>query len=413
MRVSIVSTGEEILRGEVLDTNAAFAAAALDERGFALGPRFTCGDAASELEATLRAALDTAEVVVCSGGLGPTVDDRTLEAAAAVLGVALQPAPDLLAALRAKFTAAGLPFTDNQARQARLPRGAESLANPHGTAPGIAASSGGRWLFCLPGPPREFRPMLQQAVLPRLDRLRGAAAPIRQRLLRAFGRGEGWLADRLGPLEDELPGLELGFWAATPEIHIKLRTRGLAAEPAAELLDRAEALVRERLGRHVFASGQTGLPETVLDLLRDRDLTLAAAESCTGGLVGKLLTDVPGSSAVFLLSAVTYADEAKQRLLGVAPELLAAHGAVSEECVRAMAAGARRLAESDLALAITGIAGPGGASPDKPVGTVWFATAGADGVQTKLRRFPAFERDAIRLLAAYSALDLIRRRVTA
>ncbi len=416
MRVSIVSTGEEILRGEVLDTNAAFASELLDDAGFAMGRRYTCGDAQEELTATLAAALAEADAVICCGGLGPTSDDRTAEAAAEVAGVDLITDPDLLSELKEKFAAYGLPFTDNQARQAQLPAGAEAVPNPRGTAAGIACRIGQVRLYCLPGPPREFRPMLEQDILPRLLHARAELAEQSHaavRVLRTFGRGEGALADAVGDLEAEVPHLELGYRAAMPEIHVKLRARRPTRAEAEAVLDRAEALVRERLGVVVFGRGQQGVAAATLALLQERDLTLAAAESCTGGLVGKLLTDVPGASASFLMSAVTYANQAKQAILGVPAEVIAEHGAVSEACALAMAEGARARSGADLAVAVTGIAGPDGGTEDKPVGTVWFATAGPDGTRSKLRTFPPFDRESLRRLAAHAAIDLIRRRLLA
>jgi nicotinamide-nucleotide amidase len=414
MKISLVSTGEEILRGEVVDTNAAWAAELLDRKGFELSLRLTCGDGLADLSHCLRLALSEADVVISCGGLGPTVDDRTAEAAAAVLGVELIEDPEIVARLKAGFEAMSLPYTDNQARQARLPDGAEAIANPRGTAPGIACKNEAKLLFCLPGPPREFRGMLEDSVLERLEasrRARGETGQSVMRVLKIFGKGEGWIAKQLGDLEDQVPGLVLGYRAATPEIHVKLRADHPEGPAAQKVLDAAEALVRERLGDLIFTADKRGFPQVILDRLRKQGLRLATAESCTGGLIGKLLTDLPGASEAFVLSAVTYANEAKQAMLGVPESLLAEHGAVSEECARAMAEGALRISGADLSVAVTGIAGPGGGTEDKPVGTVWFATAGPDGTRTKLRTFPPFERDFIRRVAAYSALALVAKRL--
>jgi nicotinamide-nucleotide amidase len=408
MRVDLISTGDEILNGEVVDTNTPLAAALLADYGFKVGRHHTCGDDLHDLTATLKLALDEADAVICCGGLGPTQDDRTLEAAARVLGVELEADSGLLKDLKDKFKLGGIPFTDNQTRQARLPRGARSLPNNHGTAPGVEILGGRKLLFCLPGPPGEYRPMLEEQVLKRLlaEKSRaGDGAAISVRTLRLFGRGEGWVEDALGDLAQQVPGLSVGFRAAMPEIHIKLR----ATEK--ETLDAAEKLVREKLGHFIFAVGNQSFPAAVLEMLKEQGMTLAAAESCTGGLLGKLLTDVPGASEVFKLSAVTYANEMKNRLLNVPDEILKKHGAVSAECAAAMSQGVRALSGADISVAVTGIAGPDGGTKEKPVGTLYFSVSDAEGTVTKHRLFPARDRDFIRRQSAYTALYFIRRRL--
>ena len=408
MRVDLISTGDEILYGDVVDTNTAFAASLLADYGFVVGRHHTCGDDLPDLTATLQLALDEADAVVCCGGLGPTQDDRTLEAAAAVLGVDLETDAGLLGELKEKFKRVGVPFTGNQERQARLPKGARSIPNNRGTAPGVEAESGIKLLFCLPGPPAEYSPMLQEHVLKRLlaEKSRGGSQEaVTVRTLRLFGRGEGWVEDALGDIAKQVPGLSVGFRAAMPEIHIKLR----AADK--DTLDAAEKLAREKLGHFIFATGDRSFPAAVLEMLMERGMTLAAAESCTGGLLGKLLTDVPGSSEVFKLSAVTYANDMKNRLLKVPDEILEKHGAVSAECAAAMSQGVRELSGADIAVAITGIAGPDGGTQEKPVGTLFFSVSDEEGTVTKYRLFPARDRDFIRRLSAYTALYFIRRRI--
>jgi nicotinamide-nucleotide amidase len=408
MRVDLISTGDEILYGEIVDTNTAFAASLLADYGFEVGRHHTCGDDLKDLTATLKLTLSEADAVICCGGLGPTQDDRTLDAAAAVLGVELEDDAGLLEELKEKFKLVGVPFTDNQERQARLPIGASSIPNNRGTAPGVEAHSGTHLLFCLPGPPAEFKPMLQEHVLQRLlqEKSRGGSQEVATvRTLRLFGRGEGWVEDALGDLTTQVPGLSIGFRAAMPEIHIKLR----AADE--EALDAAEKLAREKLGHLIFATGDQSFPAAVLEMLKERGMTLAAAESCTGGLLGKLLTDVPGSSEIFKLSAVTYANEMKAALLKVPDEILASHGAVSAECATAMSQGVRALSGADICVAITGIAGPDGGTEEKPVGTLFFSVSDAQGTVTKHRLFPARDRDFIRRLSAYTAVYFIRRRI--
>jgi nicotinamide-nucleotide amidase len=341
------------------------------------------------------------------------VDDRTLDALAAALGLSLFEEPALLLDVRRKFEALGVDLTPNQARQARLPAGGVSIPNPRGTAPGVRlATPDGRLVFCLPGPPSEYRPMLEEAVLPALEteRIRRGDREVHgQRVLKVFGKGEGQVAHLLGDLEAAVPGLVLGYRAAYPEIHVKLRSRGPTSAAVAAVLDEAERWVRERLGGLVFSADGRSLPEVVLDVLVARGLKLAAAESCTGGVLAKLLTDVPGASRAFVLSAGPPPDEAQTPPLGVPAELLSAHGGVSEPVARAMAEGARRVSGAALALAITGIAGPDGGTPEKPVGLVHLALAHAGGTEHHRRQFPYRDRAFVRALAAHAALDLVRR----
>ena len=413
MRTSLLSTGEEILRGEVLDSNAAWAAETLDLRGFPLWRHLTCGDDLEEIRSPMAAGLEQAEALIVCGGLGPTVDDRTAEALAGLLGVELQESPEARRTLEARFAHMGVELNPNQLRQARLPQGAQSLPNAKGTAPGIAAMTAeGKPIFCLPGPPHEYQAMLSEQVLPRLEAVRraeGASCGQAYRVLKVFGMGEGAVAEALGDLEAEVPGLLLGFRAALPEIHVKLRMECPQQAQANTGLQRATELVRQRLGDRIFSEDGRSLAEVVVAELRAQDHNLALAESCTGGLVAKTLTDVPGASAVFLLSAVTYANEAKQKILGVPESLLAKHGAVSAQCAEAMAEGLRRISGADLALSITGIAGPDGGSPEKPVGTVFFGICDAKGCRSHHRLFPLRERFMVRAIASHMALELIRR----
>ncbi|MBW1872192.1 MAG: CinA family nicotinamide mononucleotide deamidase-related protein, partial [Deltaproteobacteria bacterium] len=360
MRVSLVSTGDEILLGEVLDTNASYAASLLADHGFSIGRHYTVGDNLDELISVFKSALSEADAVICCGGLGPTRDDITAEAAAATSAVDLVVNQDVLEDLKNKFSMLGLKWTDNQERQARIPEGAQVLSNPLGTAPGIIVQMQPAWLFCLPGPPREYKPMLAGPVLAKLIEIRNSRSDSKNtgvRMLRLFGKGEGLVENALGDMAASIPGLSVGFRAAFPEIQIKLRAQGATSQDVETILDQAELAAREKLGDLIFASGDTSLPAALLDLLQAKNMTLAVAESCTGGLVGKLLTDVPGSSATFLLSMVTYINEMKAKLLGVTAETLEHDGAVSAACAKEMAEGVRRLSGADISLAITGIAG--------------------------------------------------------
>jgi len=319
---------------------------------------------------------------------------------------------NILADLKHKFQALRLSWTPNQERQARLPHGSRAIRNDFGTACGIAVDRQGKLLYCLPGPPREFRPMLEGAVIDELEshRLDRDDGPfLATLLLRVFGKGEGQIEDALGELTGDVPGLSIAFRAALPEIHVKLRAEGPSREQADAILKKAGELATERLGDLVFSTGNQSLPEVVISELRQCNKTLAVAESCTGGLVGKLLTDVPGASEVFLLSAVTYANEMKEKLLSVPHDVLEKNGAVSQNCAQAMAEGVRNLSGADIGVAVTGIAGPGGGSPEKPVGTVYFSVVNQEKIQSKRRRFPMRDRDSIRSFAAHMALFLTHR----
>lgn len=414
MRVDLVSTGDEIVWGEIVDTNAAKAASRLTEHGYFVGRHYTCGDDFEALTQTIRVAIENADAVICSGGLGPTQDDRTLDAAAFVFKAELDINPGLLERLAGIFERFGTTLTDSQKRQARLPQGAAILDNPAGTATGVLMEKGRRMLFCLPGPPKEFEPMLHNQVLSHLEARRtqlGCSRQYAQLTLRTVGKSEGWIADTLADLEDRFEGLRIGYRAVMPEVHIKLRVRGKSLDSIQKTLLEAQRSAREKLGDCIYASGDTTLPATLIHMLSERGLKLAVAESCTGGLVGKLLTDVPGASKVFCLSAVTYADEMKINLLKVPQNTIHKHGAVSAECAVAMAHGIRRLSCADLGLSITGIAGPGGGTLKKPVGTVFIALADSDGARIVTRNFPIADRETIRCLSAYASLDLVRKKL--
>jgi nicotinamide-nucleotide amidase len=411
MEITFISTGDEILLGEVVDTNTAFAANLFYQHGFKIRRHHTCGDKLEDLVAIISHSLSEAEIVICCGGLGPTQDDRTAEAVANVCGLELEPNQDALIDLMQKLTKYNVPFTENQARQAHLPKGAGALINKIGTAPGFVIKQVDKTIICLPGPPREYRQMLESQVLPLLlnEKSQSAQATYSStRLLKVIGKGEGWVANALGDLEKEIEGLTVGFRAALPEIQLKLRAQGSNQQEISTILDQAERLARDRLGKLVYAVGDQSLAEVLILLLAEQNKTLAVAESCTGGLVGKLLTDVAGASSVFSLSAVTYSNEQKENVLHVDPKILENHGAVSQECAQAMAAGVRKVSGADIGISVTGIAGPEGGTRDKPVGTVWFGLSDENQTIAKLRTFPPLSRDAIRMFSAYNILNMVR-----
>jgi nicotinamide-nucleotide amidase len=405
-RAAIVSTGDELTSGRIADTNAGWIADRLFEIGLDVAAILAVGDDPERLAWVWRSALDRADVVISTGGIGPTADDLTTEALAGVLGTPVVEDAESAARIRQLFAALGRDMPPNNLKQALVPAGAVIVPNPLGTAPGYRVEWRGRHAVVLPGVPREMKPMMETEVLPWLRRLRGDARVYVSRTLQTFGLTESGLdeavAGAVGPAEGRV-----SFRASFPEVSVRVVVHGRPEEASARLETLAQRL-RERIAPYVYAEGGTTLEEVVGRLLTERALTVALAESCTGGLIGHRLTNVPGSSAYLRGAVVAYADEAKERLLGVRRATLAAHGAVSEETAAEMAAGARRAFGAALGLATTGIAGPGGGTPEKPVGTVCLGLAADSGTVT--RRYQLWgTRDWVKLLASQLALDWIRR----
>jgi nicotinamide-nucleotide amidase len=411
LSAEILTTGDELLRGDVVDTNATWLATRIAELGIRLGRIVSVGDELGVVESALRESCARCDLLLVSGGLGPTDDDRTTEAVARAAGVELELQPQALEALRARFARAGYPLTPNNEKQARIPRGAVLLPNDRGTAPGFLLRVGRAWVACMPGVPLELKAMFDAELRPRLLAELGAQIqPALVRSLNCFGLGESQIDHRL---QDLLPSAlgeaavageaTVHYRASFPEVRVIFVARGARA---AELCARLETAARERLGSHVYGVDGTTFSEAVVAALRSARATLALAESCTGGLAGDLVTQAAGSSDVFQLGVITYSNEFKRRMVGVPEEVLARHGAVSRECALAMARGVRALAGSSYGVAISGIAGPGGGSDDKPVGTVHFALASERGVR-HLHRVLPFERQRIKVLSAYIALALV------
>ena len=407
MKAEILTIGDEVLRGEIVDSNKSLLSdrlLSLDvETHFQVSVR---DDPADMIDAFLRAA-ERSDVVLVSGGLGPTRDDLTSEVLARAFGRELVLDDEALETIRAFFRGIGREMTENNAKQAWFPEAAGVLANPIGTAPGFVIEERGALFFCLPGVPRELSRMMDEQVLPRLARRAGAGQVVRARLLRTFGMGESTLDAELEDIAAE-GDVTLGFRTAFPENFLRPVARAATVEEAEAKLDRVCQAIRERLGPLVYAEGDQTLPTVVGHLLRGTGQTLAVAESCTGGLIAEQITDVAGASDYFLGGVVAYANEAKQALLGVPAALLEEHGAVSEPVVRAMAEGVRERFDADFGLATTGISGPGGGSPGKPVGLVHVALARTDETSAAHFVFP-LDRQRHRLLTAQVALDWVRR----
>ncbi|MEK6607253.1 MAG: nicotinamide-nucleotide amidohydrolase family protein [Myxococcota bacterium] len=421
----ILTVGDELLRGDIVDTNAAFLAERLFDLGLSASAILSVGDAQGGLVEALRAAGARTDLLVVSGGLGPTEDDRTAEAAARAAGVSRALDAPSLEAMRARFAHANdrgpksasasergaeevpkrseaFAMTPNNESQAWLPDGAEALPNPVGTAPGFAMTLGRARAFFLPGVPRELQRMFADEVAPRLTAL-GLGRRRRMRTLRVFGMGESQIDHRLRDLP--LEGVALHYQTRFPENLVKLVCEDEAA------LARVEALIRERLGDAIYGVDDETMPARVGAALRARGATLAVAESCTGGLLGHLITEVPGSSEYFRFGAVCYANEHKARVLGVSGETLAHEGAVSRACVLEMAEGVRRLGQASFGVAVSGVAGPSGGTPETPVGTVHLAVADEGGRRMAKKLFhPAtgpLAREQIKRLAAFGALALL------
>ncbi|MCU0727730.1 MAG: CinA family nicotinamide mononucleotide deamidase-related protein [Planctomycetes bacterium] len=404
MRFETISTGDEIVRGRSRDTNGPWLARRAAEEGVLRRRHTDVGDDPEALADAFAAAGTRADFVVVTGGLGPTEDDHTRVAAAKAAGVGLVSDADLEATIFERYRARGVPVRESSLRQALLPAGAHPLGNPVGTAPGFSLPVGRALLYCLPGVPHEMEAMYESHVRPALVERRGPGVEGAYRSLATFGRPEAAVNDLIGDLM-RAKEPSVGVTADFGIIRVTVQATGSGAAARAEA---TEAEVRQRLGDLVLPART--LEEAVALELGRRGLTLATAESCTGGLVGALLTRVPGISAHYVGGGVTYSDRLKTDLLGVPGALIEAKGAVSEEVARAMAEGARRRFEVDLAVALTGVAGPGGGSPVKPVGLVWIALAGPRGTEAVERRFLP-DREFVRRLAAHTALDLVRLRV--
>lgn len=411
--VELVTIGDELLLGFTVDTNSAFLSQRLAEQGIAVVRRTTVGDTHAAISSAVREALDRTGAVITTGGLGPTSDDLTRDAVASVFGVDLVTDHAHLAWMRERWRArfrAELP--ESNRRQARMPRGARKLENRHGSAPGAYLEDAqGRWLVMLPGVPRELRGMVQDTLIPLLAEKRsGAAECIRSLTLRTTGTAESLLQDQIASvvLGDADDALSLAYLPGVDGVDLRLTVRRRKPEAAGKALDRAAAAIRLALGECVYAEGDDDLAAVLLSRCRERGLRIAVAESCTGGMLGERLTSVPGSSDVFVGGTIAYANEVKVRELGVDPSLIATHGAVSEEVVSAMATGARRRFGTDVALAITGVAGPDGGTPDKPVGLVWICAAIGDRAEP--RRLQSWgDRQEVRYRAAQAVMDLARR----
>ena len=412
MNIELINTGGELMLGRVLNTHQQWLCRQLADLGLVVTRQVAVDDTAETIRQAVAEALERATLVITTGGLGPTSDDRTRDVIAALLGRRLLHDPAVWRAIEDYFAALKRAPLESMQVQALAPEGAVVLPNSFGTAPGLLLEippAGTRTqtarLIMLPGPPRELRPMFLNQVRPLLER----AYPSTYRCvtLKTTGLGESLVEQRIAGALEKLvqTGLELGYCARIGEVEVRFGARGATAE---SMIREAEGIVRPLLGEVIFGRDDDSLEAVVVRRLTERNQRLATAESCTGGLIGNRLTNVPGASVVYWGGVISYANEAKIDLLGVRPETLAAHGAVSEATAREMAEGVRRRAGADYALAVTGIAGPGGGSAAKPVGTVFVALATPQRTVVEPRLNP-FDRETFKWVTSQQALDLLRR----
>lgn len=412
MNVELINTGSELMLGRVLNTHQQWLCRRLADLGYVVTRQVAVADTARDIEQAVREALARADLVITTGGLGPTSDDITRDLIAQLLGKKLHQDASIVRHIEKFFAVRNRPMPASTLVQAQVPEGAIILPNPNGTAPGLAMKTeAGQWLVMLPGPPRELRPMFNDAVVPLLQRKLPLDGAFVCRTLRTVGIGESQAADRIGKLLQPLvaQGMDLGYCAHIGAVDVRLAAKG---PQAAKIVGAAEAFVRAELSKHIFGEDDETLEAVVVRLLTERQQTLALAESCTGGGIANRITNVSGASAVLLASLVTYANEAKQKFVSVRAETLAAHGAVSEAVAREMAGGARRETGADYALSVTGIAGPGGGSEAKPVGTVFIGFASATET-IALKQFNPFDRETFKNVTGTQSLEILRRKILA
>ena len=409
LTAEIIAIGSELLAPDRTDTNSLWLTEKLNQLGIEVKLKTIVGDDDARLEEAIRDAVRRSKVVITTGGLGPTEDDITRKITARALGKRLLLDEKVLAEIKQRFQGFGVAMPERNSRQAMVIEDADVLPNPNGTAPGMFIDHEGTAIVLLPGPPREMKPMFENHVASRLE---GRAGKIRvvRRILRVAGLGESAVDEKIAPVYTQYDNPQTTILFNQSEIEIHLTARGRTEEEANALLDRVVLQIEEKLGNSIFSFSGEKMEEIVGLKLSVGNYTLSVAESCTGGLLAQRITDVPGSSKYFIEGVVTYANEAKTRALGVEPILLLEHGAVSAPVAEAMAEGIRKRADTDFGLAITGIAGPGGGTDDKPVGTVFVAISSEVGTEHRKLKLPG-DRQLIRWRASQAALDMLRRRL--
>ncbi len=408
----IISTGTELLLGDVVETNSVFISRRLASMGIRVVGKSVVGDSRSSLEKAFRLGLEMGDIVIATGGLGPTRDDITKEVACEVMGCSLELRPEEVARIREFFKRRNRDMPESNLRQAMFPPEARVLSNPRGTAPGMFLEKDGRTVILLPGPPREMQPMFSEEVEPLLrQKLGEKMGLVKTRVIKVIGPGESKVEEMIKEFLDGPRGVSIALLAEEGEIHVRVTCEGEGLEQVETRVAALETGLVKALGQNVFGYDDDTLASVVSCMLRERGLRVAFAESCTGGLLAKMVTDLPGSSNIFWGGVVSYSNEAKIQILGVSPSTLASFGAVSPETAGEMAQGIRSRSGADIGIGITGIAGPDGGTLEKPVGLVYMGLADANRVLTKELRLTG-GRESIRTLTAKSALDWLRRYLT-
>lgn len=402
----LIAVGTELLLGNILNSDAQMISQALSELGINVYYHTVVGDNLERLTAAVELAKSRADIIITTGGLGPTFDDLTKQTLAKCFGKKLVKNEEEMQKLYAYFEKIGRTMTKNNEQQAWLPEGCEVLTNPWGTAPGCAFEAKGKHVIMLPGPPRECRPMMYERAVPYLKRL--SDATIVSHEIRIFGMGESGVEDKIRGIAEKMENPTLAPYAKEGQVLLRVTGKAKTEEDADALTQPVIAQVREMLGDVVYGVDTPSLEATVIEGLLARNMTLATAESCTGGLISKRLTDIPGASGAFLGGVCAYTNEAKEHMLGVSHELLADFGAVSRECAIELARGAARAFGADIGIGVTGIAGPDGGSEEKPVGTIFVAVS-AGGMCWYKKLSQKRDRGSNRNMAALTAMDMVRR----
>ncbi|MBM6917709.1 competence/damage-inducible protein A [Intestinimonas butyriciproducens] len=405
MRTEIIAVGTELLLGEIVNTDAPMIAQGLAELGIGVYFQTVCGDNPDRLKSVLEVAKQRADLIITTGGLGPTADDLTKETIAAAFGKGLVRDEESMARLREHFK--GRTMTQNNEKQADVPEGSTVFQNDWGTAPACAFEGEGCLVIMLPGPPRECTPLFREKVMPFLEKRRGGA--LCSRYVKVFGMGESEMASRLSRQMDSWENPTAAPYAKEGECLVRITAMGKNKEEAFAMTEPAVREVRQVLGDVVYGVDVDSLEQVVVQEMTARGLTLATAESCTGGLMGKRITDVPGASACYLGGVVSYHNEVKENLLGVRHETLMTKGAVSEDTACQMAQGVRKALGADIGISTTGVAGPGGGTPEKPVGLIYVGISTGDRTWAVRILRPRQSRESLRRLASSTAFDLVRR----
>jgi competence/damage-inducible protein CinA-like protein len=409
MDAEIIAVGSELLTPHRQDTNSLYLTSRLNSLGIEVQFKTVVGDDAQRLGAVLRAALDRSKLIILMGGLGPTEDDINRQVVADVLGRTLHEVPEVIEHIAARYARTGRKMPANNARQALVPEDAEWLPNKKGTAPGIWMEQEGTIIVLLPGPPRELEAMFDEQCMPRL-RNHIPGTHIRTRVIKVAGLPESEVDQRIAPIYKPYSNPSTTILSTGGAIEVHLTSRAATQEEADALLDELTDKIEPALGDHIFSTSGETLEEVVGMYLVMKQKTLATAESCTGGLLGERITRVPGSSEYYLGGAVCYSNELKTRFAGVSPRLLETYGAVSKPVAQALAEGIRRKTNASVGIGITGIAGPGGGTEEKPAGMVFIAVADERGTEVREFRFPG-DRERVRLLSSQFALEMLRRRI--